>query len=152
MPGPTIETITCYAQLDDAGEAVDDAGKRSADGDDDMQNWLEDFEHDAACIVKISTVARVCKGDETRELRVDNHGIWMEIPLHPAVAAKQIQEAATKDHQALAEKLRAEGVEVSAADIGHMHVAVEMDDALHELLRTKGQLILPRRPRVAERH
>ena|SRR5690348_352075 len=150
MAGLTVERITCCAALDTATAVVDDARRHAAAGDEDMERWLEELRTGAACLVSIALVATLRSGDEEVAVRTSSSdGLWMEVPAHPAVAAKQIQESAAKAFSELAELMRQRGAEVTLPDLDQMLVSVEIEESLARIIREHGQRILPRTPRVA---
>lgn len=151
MPGGTVLSVTTTACLDDVDAAFDDARERARDGDEDLAEWLEEVADGRASIVRIATCATVERDGERFEVRVDNHGIWVEHTPHPAVTAKQIQETATKDIEPLARALREAGVPVTVEDVERMLFGVVLGEDLLERMRDAPAVAAPHPPRVAER-
>src|SRR5689334_16782109 len=141
MATSTIERITCHAALDPDRPAVVDAHARAADGDDDMRRWLDDLENGTACLVSISLVAVLLQNGQEVEACTMNGGIWMEVPAHPAVAAKQIQESAAQAFPELTTLLLDKGASVAIADLDNMLVGVELDDSLTRIIHEYGQRV-----------
>lgn len=151
MSDATVLTVVTTASLDDVDAALEDARERAREGDDDLARWLEDVERGRASVVQLCTCATVACGSERFDVRVDNHGVWVEHAPHPAVAAKQIQETATKDVESLTGALRERGVAVTVEDVERMLFDVVLGPDLLERMQGRSASSAPR-ARVVERY
>lgn len=151
MSRPVIERIHAVASLDHVGEALADARSRAEDGDSDMAEWVAAVENGEACVVQTTTTATVRDGEQTFDVSVDNHGIWVEHTAHPATSALQIHETLSKDLGPLAEALQRRGLEVNTDDLTDMLIGLDLDGDLLSHLRRNRRFDHPEDPDVVER-
>jgi len=129
----SIRAIKCHADLDDS-PALNEARANAAEGDESWQQWVDEYDHGRALILRLEVTIAFDDGDGIDETHTVNQGIWIEVSPHPPAVAGQLEEIVSKDFNVLGARLRDEGIDVSPSELADMHVEVDMSmDVLRAL-------------------
>jgi hypothetical protein len=122
----SIRAITCRADLDDSAAEIDQAREQAAAGDPSWQQWIDEYDHGRALVVRLEVTISFDEGDKIDEIAVVNRGVWIEASRHPPAVAGQLEEVVSKDFNNLSARLRQQGLQVTASDLSEMYTRVEL--------------------------
>jgi hypothetical protein len=108
----TIERVEAIAKLDDPAPTLRYAASEAVKGDDSWEQWVREYEHGEALIVRLEMTLEAVDGNE-EIVEVHNGGLFVESHAHPPLVEQQIAEVASKDFGVIVDELRRWGHSVS---------------------------------------
>ena len=131
-----IKSVTARACLAEPGSEVGEARARAEAGDDDWQEWIDQFDRGEAALIDIRATVSLELDDGTVEaVNADDYQVWMHLSQHPPVVARLVAEMSSKDLGLLTARIRDLGQHIGPLELDDMYVTVELADDLLEALR-----------------
>lgn len=130
-----VARIDATAELDDPTEAVELARRQAREADqDEFSQLVRDWESGRVVVVAVHVRVELRSedGKPTRASRRSS-GVWLECDIPPRVES-QVQEVVPNELESLASELNADGVTVTADELAHMFVHVELGPELRRKL------------------
>jgi len=131
-----IHAVAARAWLGDPRSELLQARLRADDGDPDWRQWVDEYDRGEATLVDIEVSVTFGRSDgSTETVATVNHGIWLQVGVHPPVAAALVAEIAPKDFDYLAARIQELGEPVDVIELEQMYIDVALDESLLAALR-----------------